>query len=349
MLEWLDHIARKIEQSESSRAELAKRLRFNSGKVVYPETLEENLFYPVSPIAVQGKIAAVDSSIAGEELHGFDFLLMRCIGVVFDYRDSRVAWHGYFPSAHPPFQYDAKSGLDNYEVMWHKSLFRLKGELSCATQLIEKHSPSALLLDGSIAPLLSDKPSEESEMSQLYQEVLDTYKKLYKCAWASNCTLLGIIKDSRSKRFIEILGKHVKGEEGLAHTTDSNFLFFLLQEGERTCAFTYSSYPSKHQILKDLGEWSEKILSFYIKPVKEDRPLRVEFLSGQRTFEEIAGLVYSLAKIHKAYAYPAILIEADLRAALDDGEFERAYSSLFSRLARSPSLLRLRRNSRPFR
>jgi len=349
MLDGLESIANRIAQTEKSRAELAKRLRFNSGKVEFPETLEQGLYYPVKQVGVEGAIAAVDSGIAGEELHGFDLLLMRSVGAVFEYKNSKVIGHKYYPSALPKMEYDIRSGLDSHDVMWHKSLFRLKGELSCATQLIEKHAPSALLLDGSIAPLLSDKPSEDSEMRPLYDEVVEVYRRLYETAWAKGCTLLGVIKDSRSKRFIDIISKHAQGEAGLAHTSDTNFLFFLLEAGERTCTFKYSSSPSSHQILKDLGSWSEKILSFYLKPVKDDRPLRVEFLSGQKTFEEVATLVHSLSRMHKAYAYPAVLIEADLRAALDEDEFERAYGSLFSKLGRSSSLLRLRRNSRPFR
>lgn len=360
----LDEIAARIASAEKARSELAKRLRFNSGKMEYPETLEKELHYPVSLLQIDGSIAAVDAGIAGEELHGFDFLVQRTVGVVFEYSCSRVKGHKYFPSALPQLQYDVRSGLDSHDVMWHKSLFRLRGELTCAAEIISRHCPSSLLLDGSIAPLLSDKPSEDSEMRPLYDEVVSAYRSLYETAWKSGCTLLGVIKDSRSKRFIEIIGRHTQsaaqagafangqsgaGEIGLQHTTDTAFLHFLLEAGERTCAFTYSSKPSSHQVLKDLGQWSEKILSFYIKPVKEDRPLRVEFLSGQKTFSEVASLAHSLSCVHKAYAYPAILIEADLRAALAPEDFERAYGSLFSKLGRSSSLFRLRRNSRPFR
>ena len=345
----LSEIARQIAQAEATRGELAKRLRFNSGKMQYPETLEGNLYYPVKQVAVEGKVAAVDSGIVGEELHGFDFLLMRTVGVAFDYRNSRPSSHAYFPSAVPAMQYDIRSGLDGHEVMWHKSLVRLKGELSCATELIRKHSPAYLLLDGSIAPLLSDKPSEDSEMNGLYREVVEAYRGLYETAWKQDCALAGVIKDSRSKRFIEIVGKHSQNEPGLLHTTDTNFLFFLLEEGERTCAFSYSSSPAKHQILKDLGSWSEKILSFYLKPVKGDRPLRVEFLSGQKTFDDVASFIHSLSRIHKAYAYPAVLIEADMRAALSPDEFDYAYGRLFSKLGGGSSMMHLRRNIRPFR
>ncbi|VVC01398.1 NurA domain protein [uncultured archaeon] len=347
--EGLEGIARKIAASETERKDLARRLRFNSGKMEYAETLEKELFYPVEKAGVDCTVAAVDGGIAGEELHGFDFLLMRSVGAVFEYEGGRVARHRYYPSALPRMEYDVRSGLDSHDVMWHKSLFRLRGELSCASSLIGKHSPAYLLMDGSIAPLLSDKPSEESEIRPLYDEVVEEYRKLYEAAWEGKCALLGVIKDSRSKRFIEIVEKHSQNEPGFAHTTDTAFLFFLLEEGERTCAFSYASAPQKHQILKDLGQWSGKILSFYLKPVKDDRPLRVEFLSGQKTFGEVASFVHSLSCLHKAYAYPAILIEADLRAALAGDEFERAYGSLFSRLGAGSSMMRLRRNIRPFR
>ncbi|VVC00225.1 NurA domain protein [uncultured archaeon] len=345
----LNEIAGQIAAAEKTRQELARRLRFNSGKIEYGATLEKDLYYAVKPVPIEGKVAAVDSGIVGEELHGFDFLLQRTVGAIFDYKDSRPHSHAYHPSAVPKMQYDVRSGLDSHEVMWHKSLFRLKGELANATEIIRKHKPAYLLLDGSIAPLLSDKPSEDSEMHPLYREVVETYRGLYETAWKENCVLAGVIKDSRSKRFIEIIGKHAQNEKGLLHTTDTNFLYFLLEAGERTCAFPYSSKPSSHQILKDLGSWSEKILSFYLKPVKDDRPLRVEFLSGQKSFDEIASFIHSLSSSHKAYAYPAILIEADMRAALSPDEFEYAYGSLFSKLGMGSSILRLRRNTRPFR
>jgi len=345
----LAEIASQIASTEHAREELAGRLRFNSGKMEYSETLERELIHKVPVMSVDCTVAAVDGGIVGEELHGFNFLLMRAVGALFAYKGSRAVSHSYFPSSRPPMQYDVRSGLDSHDVMLHNSLFRLKGELSLAASFIQKHSPSYLMMDGSIAPLLSDKPSEDSEMRPLYDEVLAAYQSLYESAWKSNTTLLGVIKDSRSRRFIDIVQKHSQNEPGFAHTSDTNFLHFMLEAGERTCAFSYSSSSSKHPVLRDLGQWSEKILSFYLKPVKDDRPLRVEFLSGQRTFSEIASIVHSLSCTHKAYAYPAILIEADLRAAMPPDEFERAYGSLFSRLGRSSSLMRLRRNERPFR
>ncbi|MCX8174829.1 MAG: DNA double-strand break repair nuclease NurA [Candidatus Micrarchaeota archaeon] len=345
----LEQIAQKIFEEEAQRKELASRLRFNSGKISYPETLEQELCIKVEKSEVNGRIAAVDAGVVGQEFHGFDFLALRVAGAVFEYRQSKVVSHLYFPSASPPISYDVRGGLESYEITWHKSLFRLKGELDAARELIEKHKPDYLFLDGSIAPLLSDKPSEDSAMRCLYDSVVASYCELYQVAQEKNCALVGVIKDSRSRRFIEILQKHSANEGGFLRTTDTSFLSYLLSEGERTCAFSYSSAPKKHQILKDLGGWSDKIASFYLKAVRGDRPLRVEFLSGQRTFSQTASLVFSLSSIHKSYAYPAILIEADLRAALSEQDFERAYHRLYARVGFSGLLAPLRRDSRPFR
>ncbi|MEM4272564.1 MAG: hypothetical protein QXH30_03150, partial [Candidatus Bilamarchaeaceae archaeon] len=87
--------------------------------------------------------------------------------------------------------------------------------------------------------------------------------------------------------------------------------------------------------------------ALYSKPVRGDRPIRIEFLNGQRPFGEVAEFISALSSINRSYAYPAILIDADLRAALYPEELERAVKSLS--LFAGPSLLNLRRNSRPFR
>ncbi|MEM4554821.1 MAG: DNA double-strand break repair nuclease NurA [Candidatus Anstonellaceae archaeon] len=345
MEEEIEAIARQIQSISLERQQFAKLLRGEN--CCFEQMLEKQLYYRVEPAKAEGKVAAVDCGIVGQEFHGFDFLVSRTVGVVFEYQENKPKKHWYFPSASPTLKYDIRGGLENYELAWHKSLFRLKNEILCAAELISKHKPEYIFLDGSIAPLISDKPSEESQMLPLYKEVIELYKHLYESCLKSSCTLCGIIKDSRSKRFVEIVSKHPQIGEKLKNTADSNFLFFLLQQGERTCAFEYSS--CKHHVLKDLGEWADKIISFYIKPVENDRPLRVEFLSNSRSFSEIASFVHTLSCLHKAYAYPAILIEADLRAALSYEEVERTYGLLFSKLKGIPELWKLRRNMRPFR
>ena len=98
----LSEIAAQIAHTELARKELAQRLRFNSGKMEYADTLERELVHKVALAAVDGTIAAVDGGIAGEELHGFNFLLMRAVGAIFAYQGSKAVSHAYFPSSLPP-------------------------------------------------------------------------------------------------------------------------------------------------------------------------------------------------------------------------------------------------------
>lgn len=350
MFEEIEEIAKNVEQLEKSRHELASRLRFNSGKILFSEAFEKEMIMPVKSECVDCTVAAVDGGLNGEEFHGFDLLIGRSVGAVFEYKNSKVCRHFYHPRKIPQMKYDIKNGLDSRDINWHKSLFRLRGEIECAIEIMEKYKPKYLMLDGSIAPLVSDKPADDSQVRALYDEVAQKYQQLYQSAQKNNVTLLGVIKDSRGRRFNEILEKHadVVGND-LRNASDTNFLFFLLQKGERTFVFRYSNEPSRHQVLKDLGQWADKILTFYLKAVELDRPIRVEFLSGGRGFDEIASLVYSLSQLNRKYAYPAILIEADLCAAMDGRYMEGVRNSLALRLSRSSSALRLRRNSRPFR
>jgi len=171
---------------------------------------------------------------------------------------------------------------------------------------------------------------------------------LYSEAQAAGCEVVGVIKDSRGKRFMELLEKEA-GEfrDTAACSSDTSFLQFLLEKGERTVCFPYSSGASKHKVLKDFGEFGSRISVFYTKPGKEDRPLRVEFLGGVEKVEKISETVFSLSAINEKYSYPAVLIEADLRAALNPIELDRAYAELF--MQSNSSLLKLRRDSRPFR
>jgi hypothetical protein len=339
-----------IKELESKRAEFAKKLR-EEEREVYPEALEKNLIHKVEPIELNCKVAAVDGGLAAQEFHGFDLVLTRALSVIFEYKDSKRVSHSYYPSRLPDVEQDALTALDSHEFTWHKSLMRLRKEIEVASETVEKHKLHSILLDGSIVPQISDKPSEDSPVRPLYNTLLKCYNTLYSLCEERECQLIGVIKDSRGKRFIEILERMLPNEERgtLATSHDTSFLHFLLNEGERTFEFHYSSAEREHQVLKDLGEWGARIHAFYLKPVKDDRPLRVEFLKTKKDAGETASLIYSLSRINQKYAYPAILIEADMRAAMDRNEIDRICRNLLLRAGRSVSFLPLRRDSRPFR
>ena len=69
---------------------------------------------------------------------------------------------------------------------------------------------------------------------------------------------------------------------------------------------------------------------------------------GKGTGDDVdaaASLLFSLSAISENFAYPAVLIEADMCAALDPREIEPLENSLHSLAGIRP----LRRNQRPFR
>ncbi|MBI4399660.1 DNA double-strand break repair nuclease NurA [Candidatus Micrarchaeota archaeon] len=348
-MEKLFEIANRIAKLEEERKSLAQTLR--NQEFTLADSLEKDLFCKAQKIPLNCDVGAVDGGLLAQEFHGFDLLLVRAVGVVFKYQDSTVKSYKYHPHAIVEPELDTLSALDSHDFLVHKGLTRLKKELSTAIELVEKHLPNYLLLDGSIAPQISDKPGEDSELRSLYNEVIHKFIQLYSTCEKNNVTLIGIIKDSRAKRFIESLSNVLNAADTsiLSQSNDTSFINFLLNEGERTFAFSYTKDTKNHQALKELRDWGSKINVFYLKPVINDRPLRVEFLVGAKTYDEIASLVYTLSGINKSYAYPAILIEADLRAALDRREMDRVYRQLFTRTGMRSSVMKLRRDNRPFR
>jgi hypothetical protein len=344
----MDEIAERIAGAEKDRAKLAAEIRASGAH--YSKALEHELVYPVEARVASGKMCAVDGGLLAQEFYGFDLLLSRAVAVLYEHDAAgKVKRHEYWPSKAPEPKAHALGGLDLREFAWHQSLFRLGLELDAALKAAEKFEPSMLFLDGSLAPQIADKPAAGSELREMYEEVIARYRMLFEYAQAKRCAVVGVIKDSRGKRFMEIIGEGSGKEGKVGHTTDTSFLGHLLKEGERTFMFSYVSKPDNDPVIKDLGEWGGRVNAFYLKPCAEDRPMRVEFLEGVRDPAEIASTVQALSRINKRYAYPAILIEADMRAALDRQEMDRAYRRLFVKAGGASGIMKLRRDERPFR
>lgn len=341
MLEQLKNAAMHIKKIEDSRAQAAAVIKESAE--LPKDSLEPEFILGVDTgKKMDGKVSAVDGGILAYEMHGADLLIAKAVSSTFVYGEGKIVAHSYFPNAFPHPEYRVETGLDERELLWHKSLVRLELEIGNALGTAKKEKPGYLLLDGSLCPLMSDRPAEESKLFPKYLELLNLYKELYSYCVEEGVVLAGVIKDSRSRRFVEMLPRG-----SAEHSADTVFLNHLLGEGERTFAFRYSEMPQKNHVLRELGTWGEKICAFYSKPVQGDRPVRIEFLNGQKGFSEVADTLSSLCTINRFYAYPAILIDADLRAMMDPAELERAKKSLS--LFAGPSLLDLKRNSRPFR
>ncbi|MDD5022734.1 MAG: DNA double-strand break repair nuclease NurA [Candidatus ainarchaeum sp.] len=340
MLEQLKNAAEHINEISSKIKEDAERIRKNNFRI--NDALEREMIIEIKEIKINGKVGAVDGGLLSQEMHGVDLVIARGAGVIFEYENSAMKNVKYYPDPFPKPKYSVKVGLEEHESNSFRSLFRLQEEIENAIQIVEKFSPKIILMDGSLIPLPQDKPNEENGILEEYLKTKELYKKLYSTCEKNKTALVGVIKDSRGKRFMDSL----KGISNI-NSSDSIFLDYLLKKRERTCTIKVGNDWRRHPILKDFIEWEGKINLFYMKTSEEDRPMRVEFLSGILSADEIAGMMYSLNSINKKYAYPAILIEADLRAMLDAKEMERMQRTLqmFSHGKINP----LRRNSRPFR
>lgn len=321
MRERLAALAREMRDKYESIRAKAREVR----------ALNPRLTAPVRRQAVSGSVCAVDGGLLAQRMHGADIVVARAAGVNFVYQDSELKAFSRHPSRSPRPAVELRNSLDEHEANTFRSLVRLKHELECALAAMEKFSPRAMFMDGSLLPVPSDRPADGSELSGLYSEVLGLYRKLFDSAKAKNCLLCGVIKDSRARKLSKELG---------LTCSDTLLCNFLLDEWERTQAMAYFEDKPPSREMAELGS---TISVFYLKPSKNDLPLRIELLGAE--VDSAASLVCTLSSISENFAYPAVLIEADMCAALDPGEMEPIEGSLLSLAGLRP----LRRNSRPFR
>lgn len=360
LLGQLADIAEKIKSIEDSRARLGRFLREvkDSVELGSEDILESSLVRPVGADTLQNRtVVGIDGGLSQHAYHGLDMILTRAVAVICCYKEGKLAAVEYFPSAivTPRLTVIADPYSDD-EFVVSTGLERQRTEIELATEVFRRFGPDLLLLDGSVIPHGSDRPGRDSAAQTRYESVLASFRDLYQAAGGS---LAGCVEDSRGRRFCEIVAERIlpKIKSGrvpelqkiLAGTRDTNLLYHVLEVGERTCVFRFSKGP--HPITEDLG-CTPHIYSFYVKTAEYDRPLRIDFYCGSdkneviATADRIASMVLPLC-CHSAYGFPAPLIEADMRAKLAEHDITDLHAQLVDRVGITPSLLRLRRESRP--
>ena len=323
------------------------------------DLLERKLVFPVEKADLNERIAGVDSGFVGKDMLALDLVLIRCVGVIFSYASRKLSSAEYFPSFYSfPEPSLTNRSLEADEFQVSKSLQRLLQEVGMARSIIEKHSPNYCFLDGSIVPQYADKPRNDSNIIDFYRRLVQEFQLLYETAEKNNCELVACVEDSRGSRFRTILQESVLQNGGSTSALDDCYdailLDYLLNTGERSMAFSYAGEDAKrpHPILSDFKEkWAKAIHAFYLKPCEFDRPLRVEFLhsSGKISehVEKIASTTFALSCMHREYAYPSVLIEADLHARLKPDEIALVYEKIMDKLGKNIRI-KMRRDYRPF-
>lgn len=333
------------------------------------DIIETSLVYPVENIDLENiVVAGVDGGILNKPLHGLDLILVRSVVAIFSYDNGNLLEADYHPSEMPvPRLVNVHEPLDSRELDTLVGLERQFSEMSKAKEAVEERDVDALLLDGSIVPQYV-RNGAGARTRELYEDLIESYKELYRTCTEKGILLLGAVKDSRSSRLANIFQRKIfpklieeetlsrdeitsfnENKNVLLVSRDTAFLDYLLEAGERTFTFSYAKAPAN--LLEDLGDWKKRIYAFYVKPVPYDRPVRVEFLSNQdeatESVERAASLLSSLSAGHDACALPSVLIEADARAALAEEEISILRDNISDRLEPS-TMFDLRRERRPF-
>jgi hypothetical protein len=250
------------------------------------------------------------------------------------------------------------------------SIERITAELQLAIELQNYTKVDLIVLDGSIVPQLTDRPPFYSLLAGRYKKVVELYEVLYGMCIDSGTLLAGVVEDSRSIRYMQILGRLIPHlieripslrklrdfdyRKVVEQTNDTDFLERVLDPGERTPVFRYAESPSDYAAFSDFTNktWADLVNVFYLRTVEFDRPIRVEYLGTESnkilTARKIASVVFPLSSHHAQYGIPSVLIEADARAHLIDRDIEIIYEQLIQKIGDPLILSKLRRERRPF-
>ena len=360
LLNKIDEIVEKIRHAENSRTSISEILRKMNDKIpVGPneEIKDERLIIPFQDSNANNfSVIGVDGGIVKGSLHGLELLLLRAIAVNFNYSSASLKDVDYYPSSNPiPTPKTSFDSFSEFELSSWYNFERQLMEITIAIESLSKLKTEFLFLDGSVIPQYVIKPTNPI-LKEKYNLLIEKYKELFD-ATNGKLILAGVVEDSRSVKFCDILLRRILTDEisrelriVLEKTNDSNLAYHLLKKNERTFVFNYSQNPAAHPLLKEFEEVKNNFYSFYVKTADFDRPLRVDFVAA-RDQDVIANKISEVlikTSGHAGYGLPSVLIEADQRAKLSQSDLDLFYLDLLNRIGNVSSLFRMRRDMRPF-
>ena len=277
------------------------------------------------------KVCGVDGGFVSRQVSSSALIIRRAVATCFEYDGTKLIKAEFFPQrrVEPEIIFES---VDHSEFSIFSNLKRVEMEINNAIGAIDKFKPNVLILDGSIVIHPSSVPNRDSKYHALFLEVSQKIRELYKKCLENNAQLIGAVEDSNGRRFVDN-----------DFMNDANVLYHVLNEGEYVVPKRYSDnidLPS----LSELGEYSTKINTTYLRVGKYDKPLRVDFFGNN--VERVTSIMYTYSRITRDYSYPSVLNEADARAKLTDVEFKMVYGTIRDRLGINPLIFELRRDKR---
>ena len=328
---------------------------------------EPKIIYDVKHIPLKNlTVIAIDGSIITRNFFNFDLSLLRGIGVIYNFNSSGIPEIKYHPKKGQE-NYKISRILRNSHERETNSLVsvdRALMEISLAIDIIS-HSKTyenipekidLLILDGSILtePLNLAHSQYSHSILKNYHTLIKEYQKLYSICEKKGILLVGVVKDTRSSTFIKfllknlpILMKKYPELEGITeinyrklmkYFSDTGFFHRLLDVNERSCCFSINSpkkswKPRQIELFEKNLKYETNIIgdfdffSCYLKPVKYDLPIRLEFHMKRSDLsintintriQQISSIILALSSKFEKFAIPIPQIEAHMRAKLSE-------------------------------
>jgi hypothetical protein len=362
----------KLEEKRSAFTSVLHAARFEldllTGLPLAQKTLlETQLASKVGPLDLGGlRICGIDGGLLKKSLRGLELVISRAIATIFEYDPSGRVLAKYWPyqGALPRVKANLYP-ISRREAEISASLERVKDELQVAIKVQDRHPSELLLLDGSILPQIIDRPSRRSALAATHKHIRSLYEELYTKVEETGTLLAGIVKDSRSNRFMNLLGDllphliqqypQLSGlhdcdyRSALKSIYDSEFFFRVLEPGERSCIFHLEEVTLGTRT-KRQPKSKRAFVGFFTRTAKYDYPLRVEVLVPKHfNPQEVVTKVSSmLSSDTDTFALPTVLIEADSQARLAERDMDFIFTQLAQRIGHPADFMKQRRERMPF-
>ncbi|MFW9934447.1 MAG: DNA double-strand break repair nuclease NurA [Candidatus Thorarchaeota archaeon] len=374
--EEIQNIAEQIQAHEERRNSFASILRAKRHRMNLHNNLplsqsylvDDKLARAVKSTELKGlRVGGIDGGLLKKTLRGIELMITRACATIFEYTPSNRVSAIYYPekTTLPAVKVELNP-FSWREVDVNASLERLKAELELAIRVQDHHPVELLLMDGSLRPHISDRPPSQSVLSSKYERIKVLYEKLFEKTQETGTLLAGVVKDSRSQRFIRILGEilpHLINRYSdlkpllsmdyrsiLRTAYDTDLFFRILDVGERSPILRLNEFNVAEPMEKTQN--SNNLVCIYLRTARFDYPLRVEILIGphdpSRIVEKVSAMLLPMSSDNEGFALPTVLIDADSQARLIEHDLDFLFSQLANRIGYPESLLKLRRERMPF-
>ncbi|MFX1564560.1 MAG: DNA double-strand break repair nuclease NurA [Promethearchaeota archaeon] len=378
--EAIQRIADQIQIIEEKRNSFASILREERLHLNLHENIpiakkylfDDRLAHVIKPIDLTGlRVGGVDGGLLKKTLRGIELVITRACATIFEFTPSNRVSVIYFPekSTLPTVKAELNP-ISWREADVNASLERLRAELELAIRVQDHHPVELLLLDGSLRPHISDRPSNQSVFSAKYERIAALFDELYEKTRETGTLLAGVVKDSRSQRFIKILGEilpHlIKQHDGLKSllrmdyrsilrtSYDTDLFFRILEVGERSPIIRLNELNLDDSSLVDAEHApnNRNLVCIYLRTAQFDYPLRIEIFTGSfdpaRIVEKVSAMLFPMSSNNEGFALPTVLIDADSQARLIEHDLDFLFTQLANRIGYPQSILKLRRERMPF-